>query len=1397
MMKRLLATVCLGLALPAQAQEQEPNNSFAEATALAPGDVLSGEITANDNDFYVFTTGGTSTIDVWASALPGSQTLDTVMHFYRADQTQIAENDDRGGNAEGLYSGHRLANAPPATYYVKIRGYTGFGAPRTGHYRMHLTLSGGPDMRVSAFALNPQPAPGQTWGASVTVNNGVDASPATITRLYNGEAMIAEHQTPIIAANGNTQAVFANLAALEIGYHNLRVCTDAGEVVQELDETNNCATIQATVGLDLVAQSMTVTPNPPTVGQTWATSATLRNALAGELPATTATLTLNGVESGTCEVPVIANGGNHVCNFTELAGLPSGITVVRICADSGAAVEEAAEDNNCAERTIAIGSDLIAENLVLDPVNPGLGDTFSATVRIRNRFAPDTPESVARISLGDQAWGECQVPALAAEAHHDCQLNNLQAPPAGRLLVRFCADADEIWGERNEDNNCAESNIFNGPDLQIQQVILNPNPPVEGRAAQALVIVRNAVADPVTEITQLRVSENGQALGSPCTVAPIAGNGIGACQINGLQFAGGAHTISICADVANEQVEINEDNNCHEMQFTVEDVDVYEPDNDRLSATLMRAGDSQDHSLHNNDDLDYMFFVVNRPSEAQIHTSAVQEGDNFDTRVALVDDNGQDITSNDDGGEGNFSRVVRELQPGTYYLRVNRGGNAAVDRYRITLRLIDLAARPPDLSPGVLGLDPVVLLAGQSFTLTSTISNAANAGVSQGSTAALTIDGNAAGECSIAELASDASAPCTIIVPGGAPAGDVVLRLCVDPNNAMEERDENNNCRQLSLHLYALDEYEVDNSREEASDLALDEAQVHTLHVADDVDWVRITMLEPGSLSVTTSLGEGSGGDVDGRLTAPGGETLDRSTGLGDVELAYGPADRGVFYVEITSRGNAPVDGYTITATHTAVEGEVIRDIRLVNLTSNPDDPAPDTAYELTVFAANDGNLISSATTVALSIDGEEVTRCVLPPAEPGATMRCRDVEMPGLSEGNYQLTACIDPDGELGESEAAQENNCATIDITVGEPAAAQNDLRLQNAQLNPAAPLAGEMITLRMEVFYSGDSSTTATTVDVRVDGETVHTCQIPSLDGRMVRTARCRTLPGMLQMGDEPQLVLACVDPGNSIEETDEDNNCLRLVMAPGGFIGGEADAYEVDNDWANAGTLNDAEALNRAQAHNLHLAGDVDVMKFNLTQDDRINLRLGSVMGALSVTLVDGPPQPGDAGSRMASELTFDDEGLAATDELSAGVYAFEVRSADGFAVAMYTINAWSDLGPVQPDAGPAPPDAGPPGECQSNDDCTGGQRCVVDDPEPYCTNACESVRDCPEGFQLTCREIAAGTKACIRGEAPPTLAPPKPGQGCSCASGGGVGLLGLLGFVGLFLRRRRRRMPYQD
>ena len=171
----------------------------------------------------------------------------------------------------------------------------------------------------------------------------------------------------------------------------------------------------------------------------------------------------------------------------------------------------------------------------------------------------------------------------------------------------------------------------------------------------------------------------------------------------------------------------------------------------------------------------------------------------------------------------------------------------------------------------------------------------------------------------------------------------------------------------------------------------------------------------------------------------------------------------------------------------------------------------------------------------------------------------------------------------------------------------------------------------------------------------------------------------------MGDEPQVMQACVDPTNQIEETDETNNCIRLLMAPGGLIGDDPDPYEEDNTWQTAGSLRDTSDANRAQEHNLHTSDDVDVMKFTLQQDDAINVRLQDVLGSVTVHLIDGPAAVGDAGARMELELDFDDEGLASTGELSAGTYGLMVRSGDGFAVGRYRINAWSENGPPIPDA----------------------------------------------------------------------------------------------------------------
>ena len=253
-----------------------------------------------------------------------------------------------------------------------------------------------------------------------------------------------------------------------------------------------------------------------------------------------------------------------------------------------------------------------------------------------------------------------------------------------------------------------------------------PQPP-GWRDAQALIVVRNAVADPTDNATTVRITENGQPVG-PCAIARSAATRSAMSD----QRRGGDHTLRICADADNEQVEINEENNCTELQFSVEDVDDYEPDN-RAQATLIRDNAPQDHTLHNAEDIDYLFFVVNRPSEAQMRPAPAKRATPSTAR-ALLDAKGRELTSNNNGGEGNWC-LIRELQPATYCIRVNRE-EMTPSSYRINLRL-DLR-RPPRPSPRrERGAEQPLRRA--TLTVSTTVSNAGNAGVSQATIARLAL----------------------------------------------------------------------------------------------------------------------------------------------------------------------------------------------------------------------------------------------------------------------------------------------------------------------------------------------------------------------------------------------------------------------------------------------------------------------------------------------------------------------------------------------------------------------------------------------------------------------------------------------------------------------------------
>jgi len=104
--------------------------------------------------------------------------------------------------------------------------------------------------------------------------------------------------------------------------------------------------------------------------------------------------------------------------------------------------------------------------------------------------------------------------------------------------------------------------------------------------------------------------------------------------------------------------------------------DRWEPDNLESLANQIYSGSPQNRSIRPIGDIDWVTFSLDTQSEVVIETS----GASGDTCMWLYDSALNLIEYDDDGGNGNFSRIDRlcgsdSLLPGTYYIKVTQYGN--------------------------------------------------------------------------------------------------------------------------------------------------------------------------------------------------------------------------------------------------------------------------------------------------------------------------------------------------------------------------------------------------------------------------------------------------------------------------------------------------------------------------------------------------------------------------------------------------------------------------------------------------------------------------------------------------------------------------------------------------
>ncbi|HRU38912.1 MAG TPA: PPC domain-containing protein, partial [Candidatus Goldiibacteriota bacterium] len=122
--------------------------------------------------------------------------------------------------------------------------------------------------------------------------------------------------------------------------------------------------------------------------------------------------------------------------------------------------------------------------------------------------------------------------------------------------------------------------------------------------------------------------------------------------------------------------------------------DIYEIDNLHTQAAAISAGETQLHSIHVVNDVDWLTFTVDQLSTVTISTSGVS-GDTLMFLYSSAGVPGTYLQFDDNGGIALFSSITRQVPAGTYYVRIQENGqNEAIPSYYVSLDVVPVVPTP-------------------------------------------------------------------------------------------------------------------------------------------------------------------------------------------------------------------------------------------------------------------------------------------------------------------------------------------------------------------------------------------------------------------------------------------------------------------------------------------------------------------------------------------------------------------------------------------------------------------------------------------------------------------------------------------------------------------------------
>ncbi|MCK4414870.1 MAG: hypothetical protein KAY32_15150 [Candidatus Eisenbacteria sp.] len=222
-------------------------------------------------------------------------------------------------------------------------------------------------------------------------------------------------------------------------------------------------------------------------------------------------------------------------------------------------------------------------------------------------------------------------------------------------------------------------------------------------------------------------------------------------------------------------------------------------------------------------------------------------------------------------------------------------------------------------------------------------------------------------------------------------------------------------------------------------------------------------------------------------------------------------------------------------------------DLMIADIEFSPPSPAYDDVVLVRIDLLNQGDAAAARSVMKIRLDGEQMYVFQVSSLAPGEHEWSDWYSLGVPGGGSYEVTACADIQNTVGESD--EWNNCSREELTVSSPPV-YPDLTVSEMIFWPPEPdTYDEAMQVRIVVCNRGGGGAGESSVSIRLNGIEACICGLPAIPpGGEAQTAFC----ALGTPGGGIHQVNACADIFDSVDESDEDNNCateaLILPMPP---------------------------------------------------------------------------------------------------------------------------------------------------------------------------------------------------------------------------------------------------------